>query len=103
MAATRLHTYLATALVGYVREDANKQRHLNQIVAVEERRIDLRTLEAAKQELIQRVITETGISLDDIKDFIYLNFSYLGHMTEREFAGKAVRATEPADPQMFTH
>lgn len=103
MAATRLHTYLATALVGYVREGANKQRHLNQIVAVEERRIDLRTLEAAKHELIQRVITETGLSLDDIKDFIYLNFSYLGHMTEREFAGKAIPSSGPTAQTPFPH
>lgn len=103
MAATRLHTYIASATLSYIREGAHKQRQMNQIVAVEERRIDLRTLEAAKGALLERLTQESGVPKEDVKDFVFGTFSYLGHMTEREFQGKAVRPTEPTDPQMFQH
>jgi hypothetical protein len=95
MSASRLHTYLTTATLVYVRDGQTKQRDMNQIVAVEERRIDLRTLDAAKNTLIQRLNQEMDVPREDVKDFVFTNFSYLGHMSEREFQGKTVKAADP--------
>lgn len=95
-AAGRMHTYLATATLSYIRDDLPKQRQMNQIVAVEEHRVTLETLETAKGVLFQRLEQETGVKREDVKDFVFTNFAYLGHMTEREFTGqKAKRAAAP--------
>jgi hypothetical protein len=99
MAASRMHMYLALATLSYVREGTHKQRQMNQVIAVEERRIDLRTMETAKVALVQRLEEEMGVPKQDVKDFAFGAFSYLGHMTEREFQGKTQTAsTGPKQP-----
>lgn len=96
--AGRMHIYLATATLSYIREGGPKQRQMNQILAVEERRIDLRTLEAAKGEMFQRLAQEAGVPKEEVKDFVFTNMSYLGHMTEREFSGASNNSAPPPSP-----
>lgn len=102
-AAGRMHTYLATATISYVRENTNKQRQMNQVVAVEEHRITLPTLDAAKETLLDRLQAEMGVTKNDVKDFVFTNFAYLGHMSEREFTGQTTRATSPKPADIFNH
>ena len=95
-AAGRMHMYISTATISYVVEGANKQCQMNQIVAIEEHRVTLSTLEAAKGALLQRLAMERGVTKEDVKDFIFTNFAYLGHMSDREFTGQtANRAPKP--------
>ena len=88
MAAPRMHHFLGAASIGYVREGANKSRTMNGVIAAPDLRLNLETLEQAKGIILQRLIQESGIEASDIKDFVWLNISYLGHMSEREFTGQ---------------
>ena len=100
-AAGRMHTYLATATLSYLRDGATKQRQMNQVIAVEEHRVNLITLEAAKAELIQRLGTEMGVPKEDLKDFVFTSMAYLGHMSEREFTGQAKQPAAPKPTKAF--
>ena len=97
----RMHTYLATATVSYRREDATKQRQMNQVVSVEVDRITLETLETCKAVLIQRLEVEMGVPKSDVLDFVFTNFAYLGHMSEAEFTGQKPQAAARPIKQPF--
>jgi len=98
-AAGRMHTYLASANVSYIRDGVPKSRQMNQVIAVEQQRITLVTLELAKTEILNRLNAEMGVSKEDVKDFVYNNISYLGHMSEREFTGE--KSKSPIAPQPY--
>lgn len=100
-AAGRMHTYLASATLSYIRDGAPKSRQMNQLIAIEENRITLTSLNIARGEMIQRLKAEMGVPEEDVKDFIYNSISYLGHMSEREFTGQAKRSIEPLPAQTY--
>ena len=100
MSSRRSHYYMATALIGFIRDDQPKQRYMNIVMQSTDRSITAASINDARLALITRLHTEIQIQVEDIKDFVFLGFSYLGHMSEREFQGEAA-SRMPATPSPY--
>jgi hypothetical protein len=94
----RNHFYMVAALVTYLRDGATKQRHLNIVMQSPEKNITASPLNQARLTLIQRLYQEADVHVEDLRDFVFLGFSYLGHMTDKEFNDMD---TEPAVQKNF--
>lgn len=82
------HIYIATGLIGYVRDGEPKQRHMNIMVQREDKKITYETINTIRMSCIQRLHDENKVAPEDVKDFVILNISYLGHMAQSEFEGR---------------
>ena len=97
----RMHFYMATAQVTYVREKSEaKQRHLNIVMQAETKNIGTGALNQARLILIQRLYQEANIRVEDVKDFVFLGFSYLGHMSDKEFLAEDPKDKIPQQEAM---
>lgn len=89
MSKTRNHYYMVTALVTYVRRsdevEIPKQKHMNAVLGMEDKKITSMVVNNAKQNILQRMIIEGDVQPDAIKDIVFLGWSYLGFMTDQEF------------------
>jgi hypothetical protein len=100
MSLKRMHYYLATALITYVRDPDSppKQRHMNIVMQTPDKHITSGTIDQARAVLLQRMIQETQITAENLKDLVFLGFSYLGHMSSKEFHDTAdAPAANPYD------
>ena len=95
MNAAPQHYYMVTALITYTRENADsepapaiikpKQRHLNIVMTTPRKTITASALDNVRVAAIQRFCGESGVSSGDIKDIVFLSFSYLGLMAPNVF------------------
>lgn len=81
----RYHFYMVTAMVAYVRDGQPKSKHINVFSQLDDKKITAGVLNAARQGIIERVITQGDLSPEDIRDIVFINWSYLGFMTEKDF------------------
>lgn len=98
MSSRRNHYYMATALVGFIRDGQPKQRYMNIVMQSANRQINAAAINDARLALITRLNQEIEIQVSDIKDFVFLSFSYLGHMSEKEFQGEAAKVASSPSP-----
>lgn len=84
----KFHFFMATLLVSYIRDGEPKQRYMNSLLQLEKKDITYDVLNNTRIACLQRLHDESGVPTEDVKDFITVNFTHLGHMTEDEFHGR---------------
>lgn len=89
--------FLVAALAIYDREGVQKSRHLNIHAADENSHLNRQSLSAINVAVVDRLNRESNIDPSQIKDVVILNISFLGVMTDEEFAGAA--AEEETAPE----
>lgn len=93
MAMRRYHFFMATGTVAYERDGAPRQKTMNVMLKLDKGVITNADMAQANQAIIGRLHQETGVPVEDVRDFWFLGFSPLGQMTEAEFYGEAVKKT----------
>jgi len=98
------HFYMVAAMVTYIRnettqvtsdilsgdeqvvtKEAPKQRRVNIIMEMTRKAITESSINNARMAIFQRLAEESNISADEIKDFVFLGISHLGHMAPEDF------------------
>lgn len=85
------HYYMAAALITYVRPEGEnevsspKQRHLNIVMELPRKAITSSGITNANRAAIERFTREANLPGDAVRDFVFLNFSYLGNMAPDDF------------------
>lgn len=79
------HYYMGAALSIYQRDGVQKQRHMNMVMELDEKKITASVLDQARQAILQRTITEGNLPPDAVNDIIFLNWTHLGFMSQKEF------------------
>lgn len=82
------HFYMCTLMVLFVKEEQQKQRHMNILLEMESPNITRKDLTSISQNAMARLNTESGIAPDQVKDVIVLAANHLGYMTPAEFHGE---------------
>lgn len=85
MPKARNNYFMGCAMVAYVRDDAPRQRHMNFVTQIPDKKISAGVIDHARKALISRIVLEGGIPQEDIRDVVFLTWSHLGFMTEDEF------------------
>lgn len=80
--------FMASCLVIYIKDDAQKQRHINILMQSTSLNIAKADLNSLNQNAIGRIVQESDVAPKDVKDVVFLNIACLGHMTEDEFHGE---------------
>ena len=76
---------MACMLMFYVKDDTNKQRHLNVLVESEGPNLHKTHLAQMQRTALSRLKTENDIDPDAVKDAVIVSMSPLGFMTNEEF------------------
>lgn len=76
---------MATVMAVYVRNDVQRTRNMNVIMQLPDKKITYSVIDETRLSAIQRCIVEGDLEKDSIKDVVFMNWTYLGHMTEGEF------------------
>lgn len=98
MPKARHHYYLVTAMVAYMREDQPRQRHMNLVTQLDEKKITANTIDCARTTLLQRMASDGQVPPEDVRDIVFINFSHLGFMTEDEFQDMEPEKTQRPNP-----
>ena len=98
------HFFMIAALLTYERQELEngkafgkptpKQRHMNTIMELPRRAVTAADLNQARLAMFQRLADETGEPFRGVKDIVFLNFAYLGHMSPEEFHNQGKTAPE---------
>lgn len=86
----KLHYFMVAADVVYSRKDKNdvattKKKTLNCVVTHNKKLITFSLMEEARKAILQRCFEELNIEVTDVADFIFLNWVYMGVMSDAEF------------------
>lgn len=81
----RMHYYLVSANIHFVKDGKPKQKPYNMVMQTLEKKITASALNSSRQAMFQRLFMEDDIPQEDIKNIIFNSFSHLGFMTEKEF------------------
>ena len=93
-----MNHFLVTALAIYEREGVQKQRHLNIHASNEHAFLNRASLSAINIAVVDRLVRENAIDPNQIKDVVLLNISYLGSMTDEEFAAEPIGPDVSEEP-----
>jgi hypothetical protein len=85
MSKHRTHFYMVTVMVAYVRDGTTRQQYTNLITQLNERKITSNAIDVARQTILQRAALEGGVDPKDFRDVVFMNWSHLGFMTDKEF------------------
>ena len=98
MSKHRTHFYMVTVMVAYVRDGTTRQQYTNLITQLNERKITSNAIDVARQTILQRATLEGGIDPADFRDVVFMNWSHLGFMTDKEFndVGDEAKSKEPS-------
>ena len=85
----KLHHYMATTMVIYKRGDDEtmKSRHMNMVITSNTKSITHPLMNQGRLSILERMKNELNVDPENINDFIFIGFSYLGLMTEEDFQG----------------
>lgn len=93
------HWSILALEVHYVRRDHEKgtatahAQKMNVMVQERERQINARVMEEVRNAAFSRMAEQYQVPTEDIADYIILNISYMGHMSEQEyFTGRKSRS-----------
>lgn len=91
----RMHYYMVSATIHYVRDTATeggtpinevpRQKSYNLVMQTHEKKITAAALNSTRQALFQRLFMEDNIPQDNIKNIIFNGIYHLGFMTQKEF------------------
>lgn len=79
------HYYMATVLIIYERDGAPKQKHMNMVIQVPRKLLTTSSLNNVRMTALQRLAEETGVTAEDVRDLIFLGFTYLGNAKPADF------------------
>lgn len=87
------HYYMAAVLLTYARplDDttpnnmALKQRHMNVVLELPRKAITSATINNARMAVLQRLMDENQVTADQVRDVVFLGFSYLGNLRPGDF------------------
>lgn len=98
------HYYMATILATYVREDKTeggspinpgpRSRYLNLVLELNRKQVTAKDLRHAELGAQQRIADELGESFKELREVVFIGFSYLGHMKPAEFYQKSAAPTK---------
>ena len=85
----KLHHYMATTLVMYKREgdEVVKSRHMNMVITSNTKAITYHLIDQGRLSILERMKTELNVDPENIVDFVFISFSYLGLMSQDDFQG----------------
>lgn len=81
----RMHFYMVSATIHFLKDGQPKQKSYNLVMQAMEKKITASALDHARQAMFQRAMLEDGIPQEDLKNIIFNTFSHLGFMTQKEF------------------
>ena len=87
--SSKSHFFLAAVKVIYTKDEVFKERTLNVLLELETPEITQQVLRETHNAALSRLETETGIPKTDVKDTVFENFPYLGHMKPEAFHAKS--------------
>lgn len=87
------HFYMAVVMLTYVRplDDTSsadmtlKQRHMNLVLELPRKAITYSTINNARMAALQRLADENQVTSDQVRDVVFLGFSYLGNIRPGDF------------------
>lgn len=80
--------FIATVLCIYLKEDQQKQRHINVLIDSGNSNITKADLQALNVAALSRLQAENNVPATDVKDLVILSINLLGFMTDAEFDGQ---------------
>lgn len=94
----KYHFWLFTQQVNYVRDGASKTYTTNVVAQSEAKNVTQSSIDAARQQTLQRVVLDMQVPQEDLRNLVVLNISYLGFMSEAEFNDISDDANEVESP-----
>jgi len=89
------HYYMVAAVLTYVRKEVSqggvpvtgvpKQRNMNIVLELPRKAITHFVINNARQAMLQRLAEESSVISEEVRDIVFLNFSYLGLMKPEDF------------------
>ena len=81
----KYHFWLFTQQVNYVRDGTAKTYTTNVVAQSESKNVTQSSIDAARQQTLQRVVLDMQVPQEDFRNLVVLNISHLGFMSEQEF------------------
>ena len=79
------HFYMVAVLMSFTRGEQVRQRHMNLVLELDTKIVTMSSIDQVKQGATQRLHQEALEPIDEIKDLVFLGFSYLGVMKPKVF------------------
>lgn len=79
--------FLATLLIIYTKDDAQRQRTVNVLAEYPEPSLNKEALAGIQTAGISRIYTENNVLQENVQDVVILNLVCLGQMSEEDFYG----------------
>lgn len=77
--------FSVAGLAIYMREEAQKQRHMNILLELPQPQINKAVLNNVYHSALERLKAELDVDAEAVKDFVIMNISLLGHMAPEDF------------------